>query len=430
MKLHTRIFMGLALGIGLGALSRALDLEWLQRFILASEPFGTGFIKLVTMVVIPLVVAMLVTGIAGLGDIRQLGRVGGKTLAYFAGTTLVASAIGLLVALLMRPGSGLDVATRDSITAQFSERVASATTTKVPGLVQSILDAIPSNPFAAAAAGELLPLIVAVSLFSAATTLISADGRRAVVGFFQGINEIAMVVIGWVMVLAPVAVAVLIAVTVVRSGLDLLRSLLLYAIVVVIALLVHVGVVLIPILRFVAGMSPAHFFRTVSDALLLAFSTASSSATLPVSLEGAARLGVPAGIRGFILPAGATINKNGAAVYKAVTAVFLCHLYGMALGPSQLLAILFGSFVAAFAGAGVPGSSLVTTLIVLNAVGLGPYAAAGIALVVGVDRPLDMCRTTVNTIGNLVVSVVIARGEEGAGFSVLGAREKAADEAP
>jgi Na+/H+-dicarboxylate symporter len=213
-------------------------------------------------------------------------------------------------------------------------------------------------------------------------------------------------------------VAVLIAVTVVRSGLDLLRSLLLYSMVVVIALAVHVAVVLIPILRFAAGVSPRVFFRSVSDALLLAFSTASSGATLPLSLKAAERMGVPTGIAGFILPAGSSINKNGAAVYKAVTAVFLCHLYGVALGPAALLTILLASTAAAFAGAGVPGSSLVTTLIVLNAVGLGPYAAAGIALVVGVDRPLDMCRTAVNTFGNLVGTVLVARPEAGVRFEV------------
>jgi Na+/H+-dicarboxylate symporter len=185
----------------------------------------------------------------------------------------------------------------------------------------------------------------------------------------------------------------------------------LYSAVVVIALVVHVGAVLLPILRAGAGVSIGTFFRSVSDALLLAFSTASSSATLPVSIAAAGRLGVPSGIASFLLPAGSTINKNGAAVYKAVTAVFLCHLYGIPVGASQMVTILLASTAAAFAGAGVPGSSLVTTLIVLNAVGLGPYAAAGIALVVGVDRPLDMCRTAVNTLGNLVGATVVARAE-------------------
>jgi Na+/H+-dicarboxylate symporter len=413
VKLHSRIFLGLATGLAVGAVAKVPGLESLQRLILALEPVGTAFIRLVTMVVVPLVVASLLTGIAGLGDIRRLGRVGGKTLGYFLATTLVSAAIGLLAAIILRPGTGLDPATRDAITAQFSERVAGATTTKAPGFVQSVLDAIPTNPFAAAASGDLLPLIVAVSLFGAALTTISVEGRRSILGFFEGVNELSMVVIRWLMVLAPPAVLVLIAVTVVRSGVDLLRSLLVYSLIVVLALLVHVFAVLLPILRIGAGIGMMQFFRTVSDALLLAFSTASSSATLPVSIAAAGRLGVPDGIASFVLPAGSTINKNGAAIYKAVTAVFLCHLYGLPVGPSQMLTILLASTVAAFAGAGIPGSSLVTTLIVLNAVGLGPYAAAGIALVVGIDRPLDMCRTTVNTIGNLVGTVVISRSEQG-----------------
>ncbi|MBI4499597.1 MAG: dicarboxylate/amino acid:cation symporter [Gemmatimonadetes bacterium] len=416
MRLHTRIFLGLAAGVAVGTVAKAAQWEWLQRLVVALEPVGTAFIRLVTMVVVPLVVASLITGIAGLGDVRRLGRIGGKTLAYFLATTLLAAGVGLGVALLLRPGSGLEPATRDAITAQFSDRAATAAATSAPGLVQSILDAIPSNPFAAAASGDLLPLIVAVSIFGAALTTVGGEGRRAVIAFFQGINQIAMVVIAWLMLLAPPAVFVLIAVTVVRSGVDLLQSLLVYSLVVVTALMVYVVVVLLPLLRVGAGIGVSVFFRSVSDALLLAFSTASSSATLPVSMAAAGRLGVPDGITSFLLPAGTTINKNGAAIYKAVTAVFLCHLYGIQLGASQLLTILLASTAAAFAGAGVPGSSLVTTLVVLNAVGLGPYAAAGIALVVGVDRPLDMCRTTVNTIGNLVGATVIARSERQAGL--------------
>jgi Na+/H+-dicarboxylate symporter len=175
---------------------------------------------------------------------------------------------------------------------------------------------------------------------------------------------------------------------------------------------VHVAVTLLPLLRVGAHISVLRFFRNVSDALLLAFSSASSNATLPVSMAAARnRLGIPNHIVAFVLPAGATINKNGAAVYKAVTAVLIARLYGVTLGTPELVTIVFASAMAAFAGAGVPGSSLVTTLIVLNAIGLGPQAAVGVALVAGIDRPLDMCRTTVNTLSNLVGVTWIARSE-------------------
>ena len=195
------------------------------------------------------------------------------------------------------------------------------------------------------------------------------------------------------------------------SGLDLLRSLASYALIVVAALLAHVLFVLVPVIAFMLRTSVPGFVRAVSDALMLAFSTASSSVTLPVSMTAAReRLRIPADVVSFVLPAGTTLNKNGAAVYKAATAVFLANLYGIDLGFAQLVTIVLTTMVASSAGAGVPGSSLVTTLIVLNAIGLGPNAASGIALVAGIDRPLDMVRTTVNTFSNLVGAAWIARG--------------------
>jgi DAACS family dicarboxylate/amino acid:cation (Na+ or H+) symporter len=219
-----------------------------------------------------------------------------------------------------------------------------------------------------------------------------------------------MIVIAWLMKLAPLAVFVLIAATVAKSGAGLLENLALFVAAVVAALALHVTLVLLPLMRL-AGFGVTKFIRGVADALMLAFATASSSVTLPVSMAAATnRLGVPADIVAFVLPSGTTLDKNGAAVYKAVTAVFLASVYGLALGPSQWFTIVAASTVAAFAGAGVPGSSLVTTLIVLNAVGLGPQAAAGIALVAAVDRPLDMCRTAVNTLGNLIGAAYVARG--------------------
>ena len=354
------------------------------------------------MVVVPLVIASLFVGVASLGDIRRLGRIGGKTLGYFLGTTFTGAVLGAVVALIGLHGAPLEA----------SERTGTLAPTETPTLVQTLLAMVPQNPFASAAATDLLPLIVAVCIFGAAATVISENGRRSLLEFFGGVNELCMVVIGWLMKVAPVAVFVLIASLVARLGLDVLQRLLAFSVVVVIALAVHVVIVLIPLLRVGGRVGVLAFFRSVSDALLFAFSTASSNATLPVSMAAARdRLGVSNEIASFVLPAGATINKNGSAIYKAVTAVFIAQLYGVTLGPGQVVAIVLMSTFAAFAGAGVPGSSLVTTLIVLNAIGLGPQAAAGIALVASVDRPLDMCRTTVNTIGNLVGATVIARSE-------------------
>jgi Na+/H+-dicarboxylate symporter len=418
MRLERKILLGFAVGIVVGFVSRAPGAEAFRTVVIAIEPVGTAFIRLVTMVVVPLVIASVFVGVASLGDVRTLGRVGGKTLAYFLGTTLIAAVIGLAVATVAGVGQGLPELERAALTNRVADAAATTAATQAataPTLVQTLLNMIPQNPFAAAAqgGGDLLPMIVAVCIFAAAATVTTSEGRGAVVRFFEGMNELSMIVIGWFMRLAPVAVFVLIAATVARSGLMLLSQLLAFSLVVIIALAAHVLIVFLPALRLGAHVGVRAFVQSVSDALLVAFSTASSNATLPVSMVAAReRLGVRGDIVSFVLPAGASLDKNGSAVYKAVTAVFLARLYGLPITGSTMVTIVLIATVAAFAGAGVPGSSLVTTVIVLNAIGLGPRAAAGIALVAAVDRPLDMCRSTVNTIGNLVGAAWISRTEE------------------
>ena len=386
------IFGGLLAGAILGAASKLPALAALNSLLIAIEPVGTAFIRLVTMIVVPLVIASLFTAIGSLGDIRRLGAVGGRTLSYFLITTFIASGIGFVVGILA-PFHRLTIPTTAS----------SAPTPALPSVVQQLLALIPQNPFAAASQGELLPLIVAVCLFAAAATTLPPDKRRQVLSAFERLNELSAILIGWMMQLAPAAVFVLIAATVAKFGAALLGDLLTFAAAVVAALVIHVSIVLLPVLK-AAGYRIRDFLRQTSDATMLAFATASSSAALPISMAAAERVGVPAEAVGFVLPAGTTIDKNGAAAYKAVTAVFVATLFGLPLTPARQLTIVLASTAAAFAGAGVPGSSLVTTLIVLNAIGLGPEASAGIALVTAIDRPLDMCRTAVNTLGNLIGS--------------------------
>jgi proton glutamate symport protein len=413
VRLSTKIFVALLAGVLVGALARASGPGPLLRVLAAVEPFGTVFIRLITMVVVPLVVASLFVGVASIGDVRRLGDIGGKTLIYFLATTLIAATIGLAVARLARVGADLDPDARDALTrsnpALGPAESGAAPAPKTPGVGQLLVDMTPQNPFASAAQADLLPLIIAVCIFGAAATAIKGDGPRAVVTFFSGVKDLSMIVIDWLMRLAPAAVFVLIATVVDRSGAGVLRSLLRYGSVVLAALAIHTGLVLVPLIRVGARLGVLAFFRSTADAIMLAFSTASSSAALPVSMTAARRLGVSDEVASFVLASGTTLNKNGAAAYKAVTAVFIAELYGVPPGPGQAIAIVLTSTMAAFAGAGVPGSSLVTTLIVLNAIGLGPHAAAGIALVAGIDRPLDMCRTAVNTLGNLVGAAVITR---------------------
>src|SRR4029079_2121341 len=345
----------------------------LRDALVAIEPVGTAFIRLATMIVVPLVIGSLFTAIASLGDVRRFGAIGGRTLGYFLTTTLMAATIGLLVASLV------PFHTVPRLAAKAAESPPAA----MPSVSQQLVALIPQNPFGAAAQGELLPLIVAVCLFAAAATVLPDDKRRQVVTAFERLNDLAMILIRWVMQLAPIAVFVLIAAMVARLGPSVLGDLLAFAGAVVLALAIHASLVLLPAARVVARYRIRAFLSPTPDALLLRFATrdflslpsaavmlalatASSSAVLPVSMASATRIGVPTEASSFVLPAGATINKNGAAAYKAVTAVFLASIYGLPLGPSRQLTIVLASTAAAFAGAGVPGSSLITTLIVLN----------------------------------------------------------------
>jgi len=256
---------------------------------------------------------------------------------------------------------------------------------------------------------------VSVLIFGAAANLIAAERRQTLIDFFSAVNDLCMVIVGWVMKLAPYAVFILIATMTVRFGTDLLGRLLVYSLVVVGALAIHVGGILAPALAFLAKVNPLAFLRRVGEAPLLAFSTASSNATLPVSMTVAEqRLGISERVTSFVLPAAATLNMNGGAVYKAVTVVFLAQVYGLSLDAGQLATIVATASLAAIAGVGVPSSSLVTTLIVLNAIGLGDQAATGIALVAGLEGILDRCGTSVNVIGDLTWVAYVARceGEE------------------
>ncbi len=414
MNLSTKIFVGLLGGMAVGGLARMLGVDWLVDVLVGLEPLGEGFIRLISMVVVPLVVGSLTVATASLGDGRRLVGIGGRTLGYFLGTTVIAVGIGVMLAWIVQPGVGMDPATREALSAQFQSDVAAVAAPGVGerGWLDVLVELVPRNPVAAAAQMDLLPLIVATVLFGVAVGAIPEERRRVVIVFFQAINDTAMVIIGWFMKLAPYAVFALIAATVARFGTDLLQRLFVYSLVVVAGCVLHVLGTFSIALRFLARVKVIDFYRSVAEAPLLAFSTASSNATLPVSMDVVERkLGISNRVASFVIPAGATLNMNGSALYKGVTAVFILQVYGLPFGIEELMIILVTATAAAVAGVGIPGSSLVTTLIVLNALGLGPQAAAGIALVVGLDRILDMFRTAVNVTGDLTCAAYIARVE-------------------
>ena len=414
MPLWKKILIGLAGGIAAGLVANLGGIAWLRSTLLAIEPVGTVFIRLIMMIVVPLVVASIILGTALLGDISKLGRLGGKTVGLYLSTTAIAVTIGILLSNVVKPGSRIDPATRDQLSAAFSEQAASSMTlaAEKPTVVETIERMVPTNVVGAAANGDLLPLIIFSLIFGAALTLIGAERRDGILLFFNGVNDTVMVIIDWVMKLAPYAVFALVGAVVARFGMDLLRSLLLYSLVVVGGLLTHVIVTYGSLQRFVARISPLDFFKRIAEAPLVAFSTSSSSATLPVTMEQAEEnLGISKQVSSFVLPIGATINMDGTALYQAVAVMFIAQIYGVPMTVPDQITIVLTATLASVGAAGVPSAGIVTLILVLQSVGLGTQAQAGIAMILGVDRILDMIRTAVNVTGDLTVATVIARTE-------------------
>jgi proton glutamate symport protein len=414
VQLYTKIFIGLVAGIAVGGSANVLEITWLQGLLQRVEPLGTIFIRLIMMIVIPLIVASLILGTASLGDIRKLGRLGGKTVAFYMFTTAAAVTMGLLVSNIVRPGARIDPVTRDEIAAVFEADAAGRieVVPERPSLGETVMNMVPSNPFRSAADGELLPLIIFSVIFGAALSLVARERREAVLLFFNGINDAVMVIIDWIMRLAPYAVFALVGAIVSRFGLDLLQSLLVYTLVVAGGLTLHLLITYMSILRFLGGMNPLVFARRVAEAPLVAFSTSSSSATLPVTMEVAReKLGVSHETSSFVLPLGATINMDGTALYQAVAVMFIAQIYGIPLGILEQLTIVLTATLASIGAAGVPSAGIITLIMVLHSVGLGEHTQTGIALILGVDRILDMLRTSVNVTGDLTAAVVIARSE-------------------
>ena len=414
MSLPTKILIGLVAGLVVGLIANLSGIEQLQTLIGGLQPFGTAWIRLITMIVIPLVVASLLVGTASLGDLRKVGRIGGKTLVYYMTTTAIAVTIGLVISQVIRPGSGIDPATRDALSAELTGQAQGSMllAAEKPSTVETLLNMIPRNPVAAAANMDLLPLIVFTIIFGAAVATLQEDRKNAVLNFFNGVNDASMVVINWVMVLAPYAVFALISAIVATFGLDLLRSLITYALVVVLGLALHVAVTYSLAARFLAGLNPLAFFKSIMKAPLIAFSTSSSNATLPVTMETAEdEVGVSKQVSSFVLPLGATINMDGTALYQAVAVMFIAQIYAIPLGFGAQLTVVLTATLASVGAAGVPSAGIITLIIVLQSVGLGDQVEVGIALILGVDRILDMLRTSVNVTGDITASAVIARSE-------------------
>ncbi len=414
MQLYTKILIGLTAGTAVGITANAAKIEGLQNVLVELEPVGTAFIRLITMIVIPLVIASLIVGAASLGDLRKLGRIGGKTVVYYFLTTALAVTVGLLLANIVQPGGGVDAGTRDQLAAQYEGQAQGQLeiAAQAPSLKDVLLNMIPRNPVQAAADFELLPLIFFSVIFGAAISILPENQRKVVVTFFEGINSASMIVIGWVMKLAPYAVFALIGSVVAQFGIDLLQSLLIYTLTVIAGLAFHTYVTIALLVRFAARLNPLAFFKRVFPVQVFGFSTSSSSATLPLTMSRAeSDLGISKQVSSFVLPLGATINMDGTALYQAVAVMFIAQIYGIQLDLTAQLTVVLTATLASVGAAGVPSAGLITLIIVLQSVGLGDKVEAGIALILGVDRILDMLRTATNISGDLSCASFIARTE-------------------
>ena len=426
MKLYTKVLIALVAGAAIGVATKAYDIVWLHSIIKVIEPVGTAFIRLMTMIVLPLVVSTLLTGTASLGDVKQVGKVGARTLGFALVATALATIVGLLAFAVFRPGSGLDPSVRDALAAPFAVQAKNAATAQVP-LSQTLIEIIPRNPFKALADLDLLAVVFFTILFGAATGQLSAERRAPIIKFFDSVTDASMIIIGWVMKLAPLGVFALSAAVFASFGAELIGSLLMFCLAAIVGQLFFGLVVLGVIVRAAVGMNPVTYFKKIARASLVAFSTSSSNAALPVSLDVAENeLGISKRVSGFVLPLSATLNKAGSALYKSVAVMFIAEVYGVGLHLREQLIIIIAATASAISGAGVPGMGMVTILIVLNAVGMSAQAQAGIALVVGVDRLLDMVRTCVNVTCQLVGLGYVARAE---GEEVGGRRLAAGDRA-
>ncbi len=392
--LHISIAAGLALGLITGLLA-ASGFDLFMVIALGSAPFGTAFMNAIRMVVIPLVMAVIFSGVANLGDPRKLGRLGGTTLGFFWATIPPAIVIGMGTMFL-----GLRFAPEVVVPA-----AAAGQAPELPGLVDFLVNLIPSNPFAAASSGSLLPLIVFTALFAAAAGTLDEQPRQRLVGFAEAAGDALVKLVWWILWTAPIGIFGLAAPVTAQLGWDLIQSLAVFVVSVVLALSIYVVVVYLPILRLVGGISPMKFLGGTFGATSVAFSTTSTAAALPVTLEEVHHnLGVSETVTDLVVPLGASMYRAGSALFQGAAIVFLAHLYDVPIPAAALGGAVLATFLVSLTVAPVPSSSVVTLAPALDAVGV---PLAGLSILLGIDRIPDMFRTSVNLMGQMTTAVVV-----------------------
>ncbi len=375
------------------------------------KPVGDAFMRLIKMVIVPLVFASLLVGVASLGDIRKLGRMGLRTLGLYMGTTAAAVSIGLAVAHIINPGSFIDERSRVALQAQFEGAAGSTAdaAADAPSMVENLLNIIPGNPVESLVTGDMLQVIFFAVLFGVALTFLDDKNGQPIVTLLDRVQSAMVVIIHIVMKLAPYGVAALVAEVVGTSGFSVLKGLAVYGVAVLIGLALHGVIIYGVIVKYLAKLPIMGFLRACRPAQLIAFSTSSSSAALPVSMECAEEnLGVSNPVASFVIPLGSTVNMDGTALYQGVAAIFIAQVFQMDLTFGDQVGIVATATMASVGAAGVPGAGMVTLAMVLTASGI---PTVGVALILGMDRLLDMFRTALNVTGDLAVTAAMARAE-------------------
>jgi DAACS family dicarboxylate/amino acid:cation (Na+ or H+) symporter len=432
LALHWKILIGLVVGAASGAVANALlapepdgspnaQLEWFAKNV--ADPVGQVFLRLIFMVVVPLVFSALTLGIASIGDVRRIGRLGVSTLLYTLVLSSISVAIGLGLANAVRPGARLPQAKRLELRERYAPNAALAVAQakKAKSIRDTLLDLIPKNPLqemvgaldGSSPGGGMLAVMFFALLFGIALSL-APERTAALVAVLEGVYDVVMVLIGFAMRLAPFGVAGLVFSLTALLGLDILKTLAWYVVTVLAGLALHLIGVYSIVVFLLARRSPRQFFASISEAMLTAFATSSSSATLPTALRVTEHnLGVRREVASFVLTVGSTANQNGTALYEGVTVLFLAQVFGVDLTFTQQVTVVLMSVLAGVGTAGVPGGSLPLVVLVLNYVGI---PGEGIGIILGVDRLLDMCRTTLNVTGDIAVAACVEgrmKDEEG-----------------
>ncbi|MBT3676667.1 MAG: dicarboxylate/amino acid:cation symporter [Candidatus Marinimicrobia bacterium] len=419
LELHWKIIIGLVLGLIFGVLAASqgwggFTSEWIA-------PFGKIFINLLKLIAVPLVLSSLITGVASLSDLKKLSRIGGKTITIYIATTAIAVTIGLIAVNILQPGEtvpeDMKVKLQETYQTAASGKLDAAEQVKDRSKLQPIVDMVPSNFFSSASNNRnMLQVVFVAIIFGIALIQIPKDKAKPVLDFMEGINELVIKLVDNIMLMAPIGVFALIADTIttvagdnLNNVIELLGALGFYMLAVIIGLILQMLITYTAVLKMFSKMSLKKFYKGIAPAQLLAFSTSSSGATLPVTMECCEdELGVPEEVSSFVLPLGATINMDGTALYQAVAAVFIAQTLGMDLSIGAQLTIVLTAVLASIGTAAVPGAGIIMLVIILEAIGV---PSAGIALILGVDRILDMMRTVTNVTGDASVAVAVASSE-------------------